>query len=82
VSQDLEDDAVRGVCAVFDAYGLRSERAEFGLLAVIEIYRSELEYALKHGGKERIQKLQKAGHYAYSDLDRPAVVWVANRTQR
>jgi hypothetical protein len=66
-------DTVGGRCLIFDAYGLDGERSEFGLLAIIEIHRSEMEYARKHGGEKLLNKLKKAGCYPYSDMDRPAV---------
>ncbi len=66
-----------GKCFIFDGYATHSdtsdENATFGLLAIIEIFRSELEFARKHGGAKLIQELKTAGHYPYSDLDREAV---------
>lgn len=66
-------DSVGGKCLIFDSYGSDGEHAGFGLLAIIEIHRSEMNYAREHGGKQLIDKLKKAGYYPYSDLDRPAV---------
>ncbi len=68
-----EMETVGGKCLIFDAYGLDQEQAEFGLLAIIEIHRSEMEYARQSGGEKLLAKLKKAGHYPYSDMDRPAV---------
>jgi hypothetical protein len=68
-----EMDTVGGKCLIFDAYGSDGEHAEFGLLAIIEVHRSEMEYARKHGGRQLIGKLKQAGYYPYSDMDRPAV---------
>lgn len=65
---------VGGKCLIFDAYGSDGDDSEFGLLAIIEIHRSEMDFAREKGGKSLIKKLKKAGHYPYSDLDRPAVV--------
>jgi hypothetical protein len=65
---------IGGKCLIFDAYGATGRHAEFGLLVIIEIHRSEMDYARKHGGMKLIGKLKKAGYYPYSDLDRPAVV--------
>ena len=65
--------SVGGKCLIFDAYGSDAAHAEFGLLALIEIHRSEMDFARKHGGEKLIEKLKRAGYYPYSDLDRPAV---------
>jgi hypothetical protein len=64
---------VGGKCLIFDAYTSPNGRADFGLLAVIEIFRSEMDYALKHGGATLISRLKNKGHYPYSDLDRKPV---------
>lgn len=64
---------VGGRCLIFDAYDLAGDHAKFGLLAIIEIHRSEMEFAQEHGGQELIAKLKEAGHYPYSDSERPAV---------
>jgi len=64
-----------GKCLIFDRYDQDAEEpAEFGLLLVLEIHRSEMEYAREHGGQLLLDRLKAAGHYPYSDLDRPAVV--------
>jgi len=67
---------VGGRCLIFDGYPsyCADERAEFGLLAVIEVFPSEMEYAMEHGGAELLQRLKAKGHYPYSDLDREPVV--------
>ena len=70
--EDME--TVGGRCLIFDAYGAKEEHADFGLLALIEIHRSEMQYAMDHKGKDLLDKLKQAGYYPYSDLDRPAVV--------
>ncbi len=70
--EDME--IVGGKCLIFDAYGSYKRRAEFGLLAIIEIHRSEMDYARRSGGKKLLKKLKKAGYFPYSDVDRPAVV--------
>lgn len=69
--EDME--TVGGKCLIFDAYGFDRDHAEFGLLAIIEIHRSEMEYARKRGGDKLLTKLKKSGYYPYSDIDRPAV---------
>ena len=65
---------IGGNCLIFDAYGTDKEHSEFGLLAVIEIHRSEMDFARKNGGVRLIQKLKKSGVYPYSDMNRPTVV--------
>lgn len=64
-------EAVGGKCLIFEGYTepARTGRADFGLLAVIEVFRSEMDYARRHGGAKLIARLKEAGHYPYSDLD-------------
>ena len=64
---------VGGKCLIFDAYGLRGRERSFGVLAIIEIHRSEMDFARSAGGAELIKRLKAAGHYPYSDLDREPV---------
>ena len=70
---DMEE--VGGRCLIFDGYACRSDDMadDFGLLAIIEIFRSEMEYARKHGGAKLLKRLRAKGHYPYSDLDREPV---------
>jgi hypothetical protein len=67
---------VGGKCLVFDGYSPYSDAAveDFGLIAIIEIFRSEMEYARSNGGAALIERLKKKGYYPYSDLDREPVV--------
>lgn len=71
---EMED--IGGKCLLFDAYLGDKEDADdtFGLLLIIEIFRSEMEYARQHGGRALLELLHEAGHYPYSDLDRDPVV--------
>ena len=46
---------------------------EFGLLLVIELFESEMRYSMKNGSVKLLNRLRKAGHYPYSDLDRDPV---------
>lgn len=66
---------VGGRCLVFDGYAARSYGLlkKFGLLALIEIFRSELEFARSRGSPRLFERLRAAGHYPYSDLDREPV---------
>lgn len=66
---------VGGRRLIFDGYPSLpdDEPTEFGLLAIIEVFRSEMEYARKHGGGKLLKRLRAKGHYPYSDLDRDPV---------
>jgi suppressor of fused protein SUFU len=66
---------VGGKCLIFDGYACHSDDVaeNFGLLAILEVFRSEMEYARKHGGAKLIQRLKAKGHYPYSDLEREPV---------
>lgn len=66
------------ICLLFDEYAPGGKPFEIdgkkhGLLLVIEVFRSEMEYAMKHGSAAVLTKLKEAGHYPYSDLDRKPV---------
>lgn len=71
-----EMDNVGGKCFIFDAYPSESAADEseiFGVMVIIEIFRSEMDFARANGGGQLIQKLRDARHYPYSDLDREPV---------
>jgi hypothetical protein len=42
-------------------------------LAVIEVFRSEMDYARKNGGAKLLHRLKAKGHYPHYDLDREPV---------
>lgn len=65
-----EMEHVGGTCMIFAPFG---PPAPFGILGVIEIFRSEMTSAREHGGQQLIQLLTDAGHFPYSDLEREAV---------
>lgn len=74
-----QDEGKANICLIFDEY--KKNNAEFkindrrhGLLVCIEIFKSEMEYAMKHGSVELIKRLEQEGYYPYSDLDRESVV--------
>jgi hypothetical protein len=71
-----EMERVGGKCLIFDGYACHSDEVaeSFGLLAIIEIFRTEMDYARKHGGAKLINLLKAKGYYPYSDLDREPVV--------
>lgn len=66
-------DGVGGKCLIFSDYSPDFSE-DFGLMAVIEVYRSEMEFARDNGCEKLIKKLKKSGHYPYSDLERQAVI--------
>lgn len=59
---------------IFDSYKPECFDKEFGLMLVIEIFPSELEYKTENGGDALLEKLRAAGHYPYSDMDREPVI--------
>ncbi len=71
-----EMEQLGGKCLIFDGYACHSDELaeDFGLLAIIEIFRSEMDFAREHGGAELIERLKERDVYPYSDLDRPPVV--------
>lgn len=70
-----EIDVVGGKCLIFDSYGEHEVNDKrFGLLLLIEVFRSEMDFAREEGGAALLSKLKSAGHYPYSDLDRDPVV--------
>jgi len=66
---------IGGRCLIFDGYPgyCEDKQLEFGLLAVIEVFRSEMNYAMEVGGERLLKRLKSKGHYPYSDLDRRPV---------
>ncbi|MCL6502685.1 MAG: suppressor of fused domain protein [Pirellulales bacterium] len=70
---DMPD--VGGRCLVLDGYPSYSEDepAEFGLMVLIEVFRSEMEYARENGTANLLERLKDKGYYPYSDLDRQPV---------
>jgi len=70
-----EMELVGGKCLIFDGYACHSDdlAENFGLLALTDIFRSEMEYARKHNGAKLIERLKARGYYPYSDLDREPV---------
>jgi Suppressor of fused protein (SUFU) len=66
---------VGGRCLIFDGYPSYpdDEPAEFGLLAIIEVFRSEMDYARRNGGAKLLKRFKAKGYYPYSDMDREPV---------
>ncbi len=67
-----EMEGIGGKCLIFDTYKT-DEAREFGILVIIEIHRSEMEFARKNSGSALLEKLKAAGHYPYSDMARTPV---------
>jgi hypothetical protein len=66
---------VGGTCLIFDGYGAHKDEQHgtFGLLAIIEVFRSEMEFARKNRGAALLSRLKDKGHYPYSDMEREPV---------
>jgi hypothetical protein len=65
-------------CLIFDEY--KQDGVDFEidgkkhcLLLVIEVFKSEMEYAMENGSTAVINKLKEKGYYPYSDLEREPV---------
>jgi hypothetical protein len=69
-------DRIGGKCLIFDGFARYNDAIakDFGLLLVIDIFRSEMEYAREAGGSELIEMLKEKGCYPYSDLDRKPLI--------
>ncbi len=62
-------------CMVLDVYNeLIIGQSTHHLLLCLEVHRSEMEFARSSGTMALIEKLENAGYYPYSDLDREPVV--------
>ena len=64
---------------IFDEYSTRENPFvingnQHGLLLIMEIFPSELEYAKENGSSALFEKLKANGVYPYSDMDRQPVV--------
>ena len=75
---EIPNDNGDNTCLVFDAYKIDGQDflingKMYGLLVCIEIFRSEMEYAMKYGSSELFKKLKETGCYPKSDLDRDPV---------
>ena len=67
---------VGGKCLIFDGYSPTDSVGPngMGLLLIMEVFRSEMTFAMENGGDKLIQMLKDSGHYPYSDLERQPVV--------
>lgn len=68
---------VGGKSLIFDSYepeGVEPNDMNFGMMLIMEIFRDEMEFAIKNGGATLLTKLKEKGVYPYSDLNRPSVL--------
>ena len=86
--QEFEDERLAGRCFVFDELPAAApvpvptspdERSpldgkRFGVLLAIEVFRQEMNWAREEGTEKLVERLQAAGAYPFSDLDREPVV--------
>ena len=73
------DDGEENICLVFDEYVREGTEFKindkvYGLLVCIEVFRSEMEYAMEYRSEELFKRFKDKGYYPYSDLDRQPVV--------
>jgi hypothetical protein len=63
-------------CAVVDAYSSVENPGPrgMGIMLVMEVFRSEMDFARENGSGELFKMLKQARHYPYSDLDREPVI--------
>jgi hypothetical protein len=72
---DMEE--VGGKCLIFDSYepeGFKVAGGNFGMMLIIELFRNEMEFAMKNGGDVLLSILKDKCVYPYSDLDRRSVL--------
>ena len=68
-----EWEEMAGRCIIMDAYKPECFSPKFGLMLLMEIFPSELEFKTQRGGDMLIAILKDEGHYPYSDLNRKPV---------
>ncbi len=65
---------IGGKCFLLDSYKEELATQGFGVMVILEVFRSEMQYAREHGGQQMLDKLKAAGVYPYSDMDREPLV--------
>jgi hypothetical protein len=75
---ELPEEEGPNTCLILDDYRANGASFEINgrqhcLLLCMEVHRSEMEYAMKHGSAPVLEKLKEKGFYPYSDLDREPV---------
>lgn len=70
-----EMEEVGGKCLIFDALTPFDfdRQQEFGILLIMEVFRSEMDFARQEGTPVLLERLRLAGHFPYSDMDREPV---------
>jgi len=68
--QDFE--GIGGKCLLFIDYA-QSTNKSFGMMLIMEVFRSEMEFARTNGTAQLIQIFKKQGVYPYSDIQRDKV---------
>ncbi len=68
-----------GACLVLDEWkngnvGFTIGSQKHGLLLCMEVFRSEMEYAMQHGSQPLFERLKAKGYYPYCDMNRDPVV--------
>jgi hypothetical protein len=72
---EIPNDDEPSPCLVFDDWGgVQIGGKDHGLLLVLEIFPSEMNFAREHGSPALLERLRAAGHYPFSDLDRKPIV--------
>jgi hypothetical protein len=68
--------SVGGKCLILDGYSPTDSLGPngMGLMLILEVFLSEMRFAMENSGAELIQMLKITGHYPYSDIDRQPVV--------
>lgn len=86
--QDFDDKQLAGRCFIFDELPAAApvpvptspdeksplDGKRFGVLLAIEVFRQEMNWAREQGTEKLVERLQDAGVYPFSDLDREPVV--------
>lgn len=86
--QDFDDKQLAGRCFIFDELPAAApvpvptspdeksplDGKRFGVLLAIEVFRQEMNWAREQGTEKLVERLQAAGAYPFSDLDREPVV--------
>jgi hypothetical protein len=72
----MDAEEIGGKCFIFDGMTKREGKgpAEFGLMAILEIFPSEMKFAREFGGRQLLDWLKSTNHYPYSDMERKPIV--------
>jgi hypothetical protein len=76
---ELPSEGEENKCLIFDEYQSGEQQfmignRKHGLLLIMEIFPSEMQFARDHGSDQLFARLREKGIYPYSDLDRSPVV--------